>query len=449
MMDVFWLGGPIFTKELIVSSRRRRNYFIRFAYPIVMCVFVAAIWASIYSYKNPIYQIAQMAQVGIHITEVVIWFQFIVVQVLAVIMLSTAISDEIYHKTLGVLMTTPISSFQIVFSKLFSKLFQLLLLVAISLPILSIVRVFGGVPWDFVFSSLCVTLAAAIFAGSMSLFFSIYSRQSHFVIGRTLSMFFVIYVLPLIAISILQSVFRGSNQEYLNFSERILYFINPFMQMGTLAKNMLSPAKVTGLGMWVWHCITLLGFSVTILVLSGFCVRKAGLRQITGQTGFFLTRRERKLAEKKRQLSYSTEPISDKIRDINWPPVIWREISNPLIKSNPINAILSIILGTVSVIVAYGLCIYKKILFDPETQIAFIIVYYFIALIRTSTFAATSITSEKESRTWPILLTSTLTEKEISIQKILGSCLRAWIFWLLLVRPYLFLSFLAQSVFLY
>jgi len=35
-----------------------------------------------------------------------------------IVMLSTSISDEIYHKTLGVLMTTPINSFQIVAGKL-------------------------------------------------------------------------------------------------------------------------------------------------------------------------------------------------------------------------------------------------------------------------------------------------------------------------------------------
>ena len=303
MMDFLWLGGPIFTKELIVSSRRRSNYFVRFAYPILMSLFVASIWASVYSYKNSIFMIAQMAQIGIHVTRVVIWFQFIAVQILAILMLSTAISDEIYHKTLGVLMTTPISSFQIVFSKLLSKLFQLLLIVAISLPILSIVRVFGGVPWDCVLSSLCITLTAAIFAGSMSLFFSIYSRQSHFVIGRTLSMFFVLYALPLIVFFILRNIFGGNNQQYINLSGRILYFINPFIQMGTITNNMISPARVSGLGIWVWHCITMLGLSVIILILSGFCVRKAGLRQITGQTGFFLTRRERKKAEKNQQLS--------------------------------------------------------------------------------------------------------------------------------------------------
>jgi ABC-type Na+ efflux pump permease subunit len=60
-------------------------------------------------------------------------------------------------------------------------------------------------------------------------------------------------------------------------------------------------------------------------------------------------------------------------------------------------------------------------------------VFFFFGLLRTSTSAATSITSEKESQTWPVLLTTPLTEKEIVFGKIIGSCLGGWAFWLLLV----------------
>ncbi len=418
-------------KELLVSSRRKRNYFVRFAYPVVLAVFVALIWATVYNYKSSIYQVSQMAQVGIHITVVVVWFQFIVVQILAVIMLSTAISDEIYHKTLGVLMTTPIGSFQIVFSKLLSKLFQLLLIVAISLPVLAIIRVFGGVPWNYVLSSLCITLTAVIFAGSLSLLFSIYSRQSHFVIGRMFSVLFILYAVPLIANIVLQGFFPRYNNPYWLISRHVLFFINPFIQMQTITNNMLSPSGITGTGVWIWHCAVMLGLSAIVLVLSGFCVRKAGLRQVTGQAGLFLTGRERKIADKKRQLNYSTAPAQGKIRDIKWPPVIWREIANPLIKSRRITVILSFILSAAVLVVVYGLCFYFDVLGDRETQIGFVLTYFFIGLLRTTTFASTSITSEKEARTWPILLASPLAEKEIAFGKIIGSCLRAWLYWLL------------------
>ncbi|MHC4501313.1 MAG: ABC transporter permease, partial [Planctomycetota bacterium] len=175
-----WLTGPIFDKELRVSSRRRRNYVLRFAYLALLTTILALIWVEEMRYRgSALYRVSRMARAGQTIISFIIWFQFFATQLVAIIMLSTSISDEIYNRTLGLLMTTPINSFQIVMGKLFSKLLQLILLMAITLPLLAIVRVFGGVPWDYVLSSLCVTLTAVIFVGSLSLFFSIFSRRAY------------------------------------------------------------------------------------------------------------------------------------------------------------------------------------------------------------------------------------------------------------------------------
>jgi hypothetical protein len=75
--DILWLGGPIFTKELLVSSRRKRNYFVRFSYPIALGFFVAVIWASANNFRGSspsVFQVARMARVGIEITTIVIRF---------------------------------------------------------------------------------------------------------------------------------------------------------------------------------------------------------------------------------------------------------------------------------------------------------------------------------------------------------------------------------------
>ena len=433
LMDYIWLGGPIFSKELIISSKRKRNYFIRFAYPAILGTFLVFVWINVYSLgssSTTLYQISQMARVGYYVSTAIIWFQFIVIQILAVMMLSTAIGDEIYHKTLGVLMTTPISSFQIVMGKLLSRLVQLLLIIAISMPVLSIMRVFGGIQWNYILSSVCITMTASIFAGTISLFFSIYNRQSHMVVSRTLLACFFLYAGPLIAYAILRSL------NYTFFSNLIvelhLFFINPFLQMLKNSSSRIPILPITLIS-WPYHCLIMLGLSAAVILWSSFCVRKVGLRQITGQAGLFLTRKERKIADKKLLAGYSKTQASEKIRDIKWPPVIWREISNPLIKQNRFATIISIILSFIFLIAAYGLCIYYEVLGKQGTQTVFILVYFFIVLIRTTTFASTSITSEKETRSWPILLLSTLTDKEIVFGKILGSCIRAWPYWLILI----------------
>jgi ABC-2 type transport system permease protein len=150
-----WLTGPLFDKELRVSSRRKRNYVLRFAYMIFLSLFVVITWLSVVEFQGTAtFQKSRMSAAGKDIISTIISFQFIATQLIAVIMLSNSISDEIYHRTLGVLMTTPINSFQIVMGKLFSKLLQIILLLAISVPLLAIVRIFGGVPLGYKFSSL-------------------------------------------------------------------------------------------------------------------------------------------------------------------------------------------------------------------------------------------------------------------------------------------------------
>ncbi len=422
--------GPIFMKELLISSRRRRSYLLRFAYILVLAAFIFSLFTDISDQNSSIFIVSQMSQIGIHITTTIVWFQFIVVQLLAMIMLSTAISEEIYQKTLGVLMTTPITNFQIVFGKLMSKLLQLLLIISISFPVLAIVRVFGGVPCNYVFASICITLTSSIFAGSLSLFYSINNRSSQLALSKTISTCFLIYTVPFIAYIVLNNF--GKNYISVFIPKLGLFLLSPFIQMQAISSTMRTPLIPVGTGSWILHCIIMMVLSLIVLLISGFRVRKVGLLQITGLAGLLLTRKERKIADKKKQLVYSSDLITGKIREINWPPVIWREIANPLIKSNLFTFIFSIIMAAAFIITAYSLCIYYKVLDEEITQVVFVLVYFFIAMLRTSTFASTSITIEKEARTLPILLITSLSSKEIVFGKIIGSCLRVWPYWSLL-----------------
>jgi ABC-type transport system involved in multi-copper enzyme maturation permease subunit len=420
------LAGPVLDKELRVSSRRKRNYFLRFAYVWLLTGFIAFVWfvtTRIGGATSATFQVSRMSVTGIYVTSTIIWFQFIVIQLVAIVMLSNAISDEIYHRTLGLLMTTPISSLQIVIGKLFSKLLQLVLLLAISLPLLAVVRVMGGVPWDCVVSSLCITLTAAIFAGSVSMFFSIFNRHSHSVIVRTVLVCFLFYIGPLVVMQLLQFAYQVRIS---------LYYVSPFIALTYATRNMLTPAFSAPVMSWLLHCAFMLSLSALLLVVSAFCIRKVGLRQATGQAGIFSSIKERRIADKKLRTSKVLYAASRRIRPVKGPPVIWKEIMALWAKNIRVGSIITTILAVLILAAAYGYCAYADLLGSHGTQIAFIIIYFFFGLLRTATSAATSITTEKEAQTWPILLVTPLSEKQIVLEKIIGSCLAGWAFWLLL-----------------
>ncbi|HUW19701.1 MAG TPA: ABC transporter permease subunit [Sedimentisphaerales bacterium] len=430
LLSLSRLAGPIFEKELRVSSRQRRNYVLRFAYLVLLTVFVCFVWfasVNVRSAGSQVFQISRMPEAGKHIISTIVWFQFMAAQLIAVVMLSTAISDEIYHRTLGILMTTPVSSFQIVTGKLCSRLLQLILLLAISLPLLAVVRVFGGVPWDYVISGFCVTFSAAVFAGSLSLFFSIYVKKAHDVVIRTVLACIALYAVLPGLVKLLSSAYAP-----LKVLDSVLFHTNPFLVMTVQTEKVLLRPSSTFTLHWPLHCVAMICGSALLLALSTLCVRKAGLRQAIGQAGMFASRKERRIANKRLVCGADPAVAPGPIRHVSGPPVIWKETKIPIVAGRPLKTVMTVAVAVIVLSLAYGFCAYEKCLDKKEVQMGFVLVYLFGGLFGAATSAAASITSEKEARTWPILLTTPLDNTQIVLGKIIGSCLRAWPFWFLL-----------------
>jgi len=190
--------GPIFAKELRVLSRRRRSYILRLVYVVLLTVFAVGAYLSVAEAgggdPSTIYR---MSKAGKTVIGTIAWFQFLGLQLIATVSMSTAISEETRRGTLAALMSTPISTVQIVVGKVLGKLLQMATLAAASLPVLIVVRVFGGVPWDFVLGATCVSLTAVLLAGTTALFFSALVRQAYAAILLSLASGFALHlVLP-------------------------------------------------------------------------------------------------------------------------------------------------------------------------------------------------------------------------------------------------------------
>jgi ABC-type transport system involved in multi-copper enzyme maturation permease subunit len=427
-----WIAGPIFDKELRVSSRRRRNYALRSVYLALLTVFVVVVWLQGVKYigSSGLYISSRLAAAGKEIVMTIVWFQFCATQVLAVIMLSTAIGEEIYLRTLGVLMTTPITSFQIVMGKLFSKLLQLILLSAISLPLLAIVRVFGGVPWDYIISSLCITLTTVIFFGSMSLFFSIFSRKAYIVIIITgLVLGFLFGLLLLIAKQIFGSISWGTQVDIPTLA---LFHLNPYMLLALSTDVMLNP-RLAGAASFSWplHCAIMLAASSVILFVSVLLIRKIALAQAFGCPN--ILRRLLSPTEADSNKSTSLSKSNMHIRHVKGSPVIWKELKSRV--SSRERLFVAVIIGLELALIAamYLFPIVVDILGAQETYMLYICIFIGLGLLTVIILSAASITSEKEARTWPLLLVTTLSGWQILSGKFVGVLRRSMFVWLLLL----------------
>jgi len=432
LLSLSWLTGPIFDKELRVSSRRRRNYVLRFAYLALLTIFLVLIWLEEVRYRgSAVYRISRMARAGQTIVMFIIWFQFCATQVVAVVMLSTSISDEIYNRTLGLLMTTPINSFQIVMGKLFSKLLQLILLLAISLPLLAIVRVFGGVPWDYVISGLCITFTTIIFVGSLSLFFSIFSRKAYVVIIMTILTLGVLFALMPFLVFMLRYTTDLRTVIPQKIFMAVIFQPNPYVVMFFNTEAMMSPRFGGGMPFFSWplHCGIMLAASAVILSVSVSMVRKVALRQATGQLDIFT--RKRRSRKNAARASVNQQDFTSAPRRVKGPPVLWKELRLPLLGRHKVATLIGIFICLSLLFITYWLCAEEDILDDEETHILYTIIFMGLGMLFTIVLPATSITSEKETRSWPLLLTTTINDRQILFGKFIGilrRCLPIWIF---------------------
>jgi len=439
------MTGPIFDKELRVSSRRRRNYVLRFAYVALLTAFLVLVWIEAMGQSgSAVYRISRMAEAGKFIIVCMVWFQFCATQFLAVVLLSNSISDEIYHRTLGLLMTTPISSFQIVIGKLFSKLLQLILLMAISLPLLAIIRVMGGVPWNYVVSSLCINLTTIIFVGSLSLFFSIFSRRTYVVIIITiLTIAFFFALLPLLTAWIWHAMdLSRIISEKIPMLDRVIlekimatviFSPNFYCTMFFNSMMMVEPRAAAGMPAYLWplNCGIMLAASVLLLFISVIIVRKVALRQATGQLDVSAGKRRSRRAAKATG-SNLKQPFTGTIRRIVGPPIIWKELRSPMFRHHKICTFIFVFVALVLLSATYLLCATENALDDEEVHTVYAIIFLGIGMLFTIILPATSITTEIESRSWPILLVTPLDDNDILLGKFIGALRRCFPAWLLL-----------------
>ena len=443
------LTGPIFDKELRVSSRRRRNYVLRAVYVILLTFFIASVWMSVVQFQgSTVYQKSRMALAGKTVISTIVGFQFFATQLIAIIMLSTSISDEVYHRTLGALMTTPINSFQIVMGKLLSKLLQLILLLAISLPLLAIVRVFGGVPWRYVLSSLCMTLTAVIFAGTLSLYFSIHNRRAYVVIIKTVVILGILFFFfPTIITAFLSARwFRGAGTVFPQVIVPLLVIIlhlNPFAALSVNTGIMISPGSAAWTALptaaagrtffyWPFHCVLMLGASGLLIALCVKIVRKVALRQATGQLELAPKRagRKRKASAQRRTEARENAGL---IRRVNHSPVLWKELRAPMIQgAEGKYSIIGLAITIAALAVTYVVCAKEKCLDEDFTHLSYTMMFVTVGSIFHVVLSATSITTEKETRAWPILLATSMDDWHILLGKAGGVFRRCLPIWLLL-----------------
>ncbi len=413
---IFERLGPVFTKELILASRRPWNYLLRTLYVAAMVGVIFYYWRyfSIMG-GGRLDQIAAMSAFGLYLTITVCVFQFFALQVVAPVLTGSVIGEEIRKQTLATLLLTPISSFQIVMGKLLSRTLVMLLLVATSFPFLALIRIFGGVEWRTLVALETLTLNAAIFSATLSLTFSILFSK------RTRDPAMLTYIILVLAYLIIPLIL-GSFTNFRSQPEDYFGWFNPFFSMTLVIRDATLPGRSAGfpgLSAPAIQCALQLFGTAALIAISTVLVRRQALRQALGVLTMTpdtsTTESNSQTSTDDEQFRHTPESrILDRVSDY---PVIWREWKRSF-SISPWKRNFSILLCFALMFGSYAY--FWSSLQEADSHIVYVEIFFVFILARAASAPGYAVTREKEANTLEALRMTPLTPEEIIYGKTLG-----------------------------
>jgi ABC-type transport system involved in multi-copper enzyme maturation permease subunit len=398
------LLGPFSEKELRVGSRRGRHYALRAGYVLLLSLIMLEAWYAVLGWQRAgamVLGVSRASDVSLQVALRVLCFQFAAAQLVAAVMLSSSISDEMRRGTLSVLLTTPITRVHIAAGKLLAGLLQVVLLLAISLPALAILRLQGGISWELVLRGFCITLTAAVFAGALSLWLSTYCRHPYEAISAGAVIYLLLFAgLPLVATGLTSTGVLSSSA-----TAALLDAISPFRALGAALPQM----RTAGIGTttralpWPLHCLAMTALATALLALFVRRVRRVAAGELLVKPDRF-------------------RPI-ERVRGR---PVAWKDNPTgffPWRRSNIAVVIAAVLLCALMLVLEMSGAVRRGAAFSAYQRYVYHYVlggFWLLVVLRLAVSAAGSITREKESGAWPVLLLTPLKDGRIVCGKALG-----------------------------
>ncbi len=394
-------------KELRVASRRRRTWVLRFVYVLAFCAIVASAWSACLGGRpvedSPLARQVLMNAIAEAVVPAVVVFQFFVLQVLAAVVPLRALQDEVNRRTLGVLLTTPLSGFQIVTGKLAYFLLLVVLLLGVAVPVLLLLRVFGGVPLQFVAGGLAITFTATCATAAVSLWVGLWVRGLFGGLAVVVCVFpLVFFVAPFVLLHASAAVGLDRWEAF----TRLDYW-NPPLALYLLLNEYPNPPPA-GQAAYRWdvHCACMCAFATVIVALAAWRVRTAALAELRPRALLGWLRALRRVPGRER----CEDP-----REVRGTPVFWRDRVRLRLYR-----VLLLVASAAAVLALYA-WIDKESWRQPDMHKDVIVVLLASGLSCALYIAAGTVTEEKAAGTWPLVLCTPQSGSRIVADKVRGA----------------------------
>lgn len=158
--------GPVFAREMLEASRRRRTYFLRTAYGLGLLYVLYVNWESSLGFTP---NLALMSALSSRVAGALMLFQWIAVFFCAPILICNVVVGERNAGTLDLLFCSQLTNREIILGKLASRLMILISLVLSSTPVLALMSLFGGVDLEQVVVGQWMTFVSMLLVGTIAM----------------------------------------------------------------------------------------------------------------------------------------------------------------------------------------------------------------------------------------------------------------------------------------
>ena len=378
------LGLPLFGKELIEQSARRRTYAVRMIYAGLLFTYA---FFELNFYLGRFGQSFEILGTGQQIFSSLVKAQFVGIYIFMPAMVSGAIAGEKEKNTLVTLMITRLSSLTILFEKMLSRLIPMMTILLVSTPLLAFAYSLGGVTQAELWSSIWLLFLTCVQVASFTLMCSAFC-------STTVSAFFATYMLG-------------------------LFFMLPFT--ACIASSYASgPGGPTGFNSQVIvHSVILMFTSGVFFMLSlAFLVERAMVQPRNFLLDFFKGL-DRFFVNLNDATTGGVILIKDTAQLPNDEAIGWLETSK---KSLGTVRYLVRVLVVVEMPLLFFLTVSTRNTGGPSSEVAMVLlsIVWVIAVLMISVKSTTLISSERAHQTLDVLLTTPMTGREIMQQKFRG-----------------------------
>ncbi|HLL79136.1 MAG TPA: ABC transporter permease [Ktedonobacteraceae bacterium] len=256
----------LLVKELRTHLRRERAIWTVVAYLTILGLlgFVFLLRANAFSGG---YRVYLLSQVGAQLFALLAFLQLLWVVFTAPAFTSTAVNGEKERQTYDLLICSRLNAFSLLSAKLIAGLANVLLLIAASLPLFSLVFFFGGVAPSQVLSLLVVYAMTALVAGTFGLCCSTLLKQP----AVSTSLVYTFCVVWMFAYWIVYYILGGTSAANLSRIGWVQWLNawNPIAAMNSVVNAGQSNAATFTLGrlpLAHWIAFTLMSLVVTIIL---------------------------------------------------------------------------------------------------------------------------------------------------------------------------------------